>query len=151
MVSAVRSALLVVMVLFIAVLTACGGEDPASSPSPTASASSAAPVAELERLADQFRSPETTEASWVAVPVSEAKSLLGTEYESVAAGQDPSSTLYAVILSGSFTGGDGVTTYDWAVVVSSADEQSSSTSAIVMDERPETPGHDWHPLPLSAS
>jgi NADPH:quinone reductase-like Zn-dependent oxidoreductase len=23
-------------------------------------------------------------------------------------------------------------------------------SAIVMDERPETPGHDWHELPLSS-
>jgi hypothetical protein len=84
------------------------------------------------------------------VPVSEARSLLGAEYESVTAGQDSSSPLYAVVLNGSFTGGDGVTTYDWAVVVSYADEQTSGTSAIVMDERPETPGHDWHELPMSS-
>ena len=84
------------------------------------------------------------------MPVSEAQSLLGTEYESVTTGQDSSSPLYAVVLNGSFTGGDGVTTYDWAVVVSYADEQTSSTSAIVMDERPETPGHDWHELPPSS-
>jgi hypothetical protein len=55
-----------------------------------------------------------------------------------------------VILNGGFTGGDGVTKYDWAVVVSYADEQTSNTSAIVMAERPQTPGYAWNSLPSSS-
>ncbi len=151
MVSVGRSALLVFAVLCVAMLSACSSDDVSPSASLTASASSPAPIAELERLAHRFRSSETpTKAWWVAVPVSEAKSLLGAEYESVTAGQVPSSPLYAVILNGGFTGGDGVSTYDWAVVVSSAGEQTSSTSAILLAERPDTPGHDWNALPTSS-
>jgi hypothetical protein len=149
MVAVGRSTLLVLAVLCSVLLVACSSDSP--SPSPTAAASSPPPVAELERLAHRFRSSQTpTKAWWVAVPFSEAQSLLGTEYESVAAGQDPSSPLYAVILNGGFTGGDGVTKYDWAVVVSDADEQTSNTSAIVLADRPQTPGYAWNSLPSSS-
>jgi hypothetical protein len=149
MVGVARTAFFAVAVLCVVVLSACGSDDPL--PSPTATASSPVSVTELERLAHRFRSSETaTQAWWVAVPLSEAKSLLGTEYESMAAGRDPSSPLYAVILNGSFTGGDGETKYDWAVVVPEFDEQTSSTTVIVLAERPDTPGHVWNALPTSS-
>jgi len=143
---AVRATVIVLALLCLAALSACGGSEPALSPA--ASACSPTPTAELARLATRYRSSETTtEAWWVRLPLSEAQPVLGAEYGSVAGDRDPSSPVYLVVLNGGFTGGDGETHYDWAVLVSYADELSSSTSAIVLAERPDTSGHVWNPLP----
>ena len=144
-----RTIVVVLALLCLAALSACGGGNPA--PSTPATTSSPDPVAELERLAHRYRSSETTtQAWWVKLPLEEARPLLGTEYQSIAAGQDPSSPFYFVILNGDFTGGDGTTHYDWAVVISYADELTSSEGVVLQTERPDTPGHVWNPLPLSS-
>jgi hypothetical protein len=107
-------------------------------------------LAQLSSLAYRHRSSESaTEAWWVKVPFSEADRLLGHEPRSPGAVPGPTTQTYVIILKGDYTGGDG-RPYKWAVLVHYANGKSSGQTVYVTNDRPDTRGQAWTPLPLAS-
>jgi hypothetical protein len=139
MIRFVRGGALAVVLAFVVLLAACGGD---SSPSPAPSPSSQPLLTQLSSLAYVYRSSESpTQAWWVRVPRSEADRLLGGLERSPSASPGADAPTYVVILKGAYTGGDGKP-YRWAVVVG----RPGSSTAYVTNRRPDTGTQAWTPL-----
>jgi hypothetical protein len=139
-----RAAALAALAVGLFAASGCGDDPSATAEGPSASA---APIAELQALAQRFRASNgETEAWWVQVSEADADRLVGETADS-SPQPDESDTTYVVILRGAFHGGDGKP-YDWAVIHSYANAEQSGTTAHVTNTRPDTRGHEWNPLDL---
>jgi hypothetical protein len=131
-----RNVIVIVGVVALLALSACGG----SSPSPSPSASPAPPIADLTELATHLGAQE---AWWAAPTQTELAKLLG-DSSSVSPSASASATTYAVLMRGDFNDASGKS-MPWAVATGTV---GGNLTATVFAARPEVSGHAWTVLDL---
>jgi len=140
MIRFVRGTALAVALAGILFLAACGGD---SSPSPSASSTTADPVAQLSGLAYDVRSTESpTQAWWVLMPRSEVDKLQGMDI--VSPHPSPDTPTYVALINGNWTDGDKH--YTWVIAFGSPKD----STVFFTDKRPDTGSRAWTSLPLAS-
>jgi len=141
MIGFARGIALALVLSCVLLLAACGAN---SSPPPAASPASAEPLAQLSTLAYDVRSREgPTQAWWVLMPRSEVDGLQDGGMGSPS--PSPDTPTYVALIEGKHTTDEGEV-YTWVVAYGSPDD----STVYFTDQRPDTGGRVWTPLPLAS-